>query len=82
MKKLDLKQFVNSVRGLFNTPVADPSSDISFFDKLHTLPNPDPILRQMGNAEVVYRAILIDPHVAGEVRSIRGNFRSHRRRIV
>jgi phage gp29-like protein len=80
--KLNLKQFVSSVKGLFNTSAADPSTDYNFFAKLVALPNPDPILREMGNAEAVYRGILTDPHVAGEVRSIRGNFREHRRRIV
>ena len=77
-----LKQFLTNVKGLFKTPIADPSTDYSFFSKLYALPNPDPILREMGNAEAVYRGILTDPHVAGEVRSIRGNFREHRRRIV
>jgi phage gp29-like protein len=80
--KLNLKQFVTSIKGLFNTPIADPSTDYNFFSRLYALPNPDPILREMGNAEAVYRGILTDPHVAGEVRSIRGNFREHRRRIV
>jgi phage gp29-like protein len=80
--KLDLKQLATTIKGLFNTPIADPSTDYNFFSRLYALPNPDPILREMGNAESVYRGILTDPHVAGEVRSIRGNFREHRRRIV
>jgi phage gp29-like protein len=46
------------------------------------MPNPDPILRAMGKADTVYNSILIDPHVIGEVRSIRGSFRSNEYRLL
>ncbi len=60
------------------TPDTDPQQ---FFSSLGALPNPDPILRQMGMAETVYRSIMMDAHVMGEIRSIRGSFRSYSYRI-
>lgn len=78
------------VRGLIKTQkdwigkaIADPSSDPQrFFGTLYALPNPDPILRSMGRAEQVYFSIAADPHVLGDIRSVRGNFRSHQYRLV
>jgi phage gp29-like protein len=61
------------------TPETDP---VRYFGNLFALPNPDPILRAMGIAERVYHSILVDPHVIGDVRSIRGAFHSHDYRIV
>lgn len=73
---------VQSVKGWLSKSVAGPETDPQqFFGLLNALPNPDPILRQMGTAERVYHAILADAHVIGEVRSIRGSFRSHQYRI-
>ncbi|WP_198086616.1 DUF935 domain-containing protein [Variovorax sp. E3] len=78
-----LRGLVQSVKGWLNKPIATPDTDPSrFFNSLFALPNPDPILRQMGKAELVYSSILADPHVIGEVRSIRGSFRSHEYRVV
>jgi phage gp29-like protein len=73
---------IQSVKGWLSKPIATPQTDPNrFFSNLMTLPNPDPILRKMGRAEQVYQAILLDPHVIGEVRSIRGSFRSHQYRL-
>ncbi|MEJ1938948.1 DUF935 family protein, partial [Nostoc sp. NIES-2111] len=78
-----LRGFVQSMKGLLGKPIATPESDPErFFGTLVSLPNPDPILRQMGRAEQVYSSILSDAHVIGEVRSIRGSFRSHQYRVV
>lgn len=77
------KGLVQSVKAWLGKPVATAESDPQrFFSMLYALPNPDPILRQMGCAEQVYNSILSDAHVIGEVRSIRGSFRSHQYRIV
>jgi len=62
---------------------AGPETDpLRYIGNLFALPNPDPILRAMGEAERVYHSILVDSHVIGEVRSIRGSFRSHEYRLV
>ena len=74
-----IRGLIQSVKGWLGKPVADPSSDPQrFFGTMFALPNPDPILREMGQAERVYFSIAADPHVLGDIRSIRGNFRSHR----
>lgn len=56
-------------------------NELRFFNSLSGMPNPDPILRRIGHADAVYNSILADAHVKGDVRSIRGSFRSHRYRI-
>lgn len=80
---IPLRGLVQSLKGWLGKPIATPDSDPNhFFGNLYALPNPDPILRQMGRAEQVYSSILVDPHVIGEVRSIRGSFRAHEYRVV
>lgn len=74
---------IQGVKNWLNKPIADAQSDPQrVFSSMMALPNPDAILRQMGQAERVHHSILLDPHVIGEVRSIRGSFRSHDYRIV
>lgn len=77
-----LNKFVGSVRRVLGQQAAAADSDPQFFGRLHTLPNPDPILRSMGMADTVYASILSDPHVTGELRSIRGEFRGMDYRVV
>lgn len=73
---------IQRVTGWLGKAVASPETDPQqFFGLLNAMPNPDPVLREMGVAERVYHGILVDPHVIGEVRSIRGSFRSHQYRI-
>ena len=79
--KSNIKSFVKSVKDIFNTPIATPETDPAFFGSLQFLPNPDPILREIGQADDVYRSIMADAHVLGEVRSIRGSFRQLKWRI-
>jgi len=79
---LNIKQMVASVKGVLGMKAAGFDSDPNFFGKLHTMPNPDPILRAMGMADRVYASILSDPHVMGDVRSIRGEFADMDYRIV
>lgn len=77
-----LKGLVRSLKGWLGRPLATPETDPqAWFGHLAALPNPDPILRSMGRAEEVYRSIMADAHVIGDVRSIRGNFRGSKYRI-
>ncbi len=79
---LDLKRLARSLGGFLGRPVAGPETDPArFFSTLYALPNPDPILREMGRAEQVYYSIAADAHVLGDIRSIRGNFRSWKFRL-
>ena len=74
---ISIRGLVSTLNGWLGKPMATPETDPQrWFGMLMALPNPDPILRNMGQAEKVYRSILADPHVIGDVRSIRGNFRS------
>lgn len=77
-----LKGLIRGLTSWLGKPVATPESDPQrYFGHLLTMPNPDPILRAMGRADQVYNSIMIDPHVIGEIRSIRGSFRSHQYRL-
>ncbi|MEY2837803.1 MAG: hypothetical protein RJB60_102, partial [Pseudomonadota bacterium] len=83
MQLTNFKGILSSLRSMLGKSVASPDTDIySFFSKMAVLPNPDPILREMGKAESVYQSILADSHVIGDLRSIRGQFRSMDWRIV
>lgn len=80
---IPLRGLIQSVKGWLGKPIAGPDSDPQrFFGPMFALPNPDPILREMGQAERVYYSIAADPHVLGDIRSIRGNFRSHNFRLL
>lgn len=79
---IPMRGLVQSLKGWLGKPIASPDSDPQlFFGRMFALPNPDPILREMGQAEKVYFSISADPHVLGDIRSIRGNFRSHTWRL-
>ena len=74
---------IQTLTGWLGKPIAGPDTDPQrFFGTLYALPNPDPILRGMGEADRVYASIAADPHVLGDIRSIRGNFRAHAYRLV
>lgn len=76
------KSLLRRLSGRLGTPMAPPETDPQrWFGSLLALPNPDPILRDMGQAERVYYSIAADPHVLGDIRSIRGNFRGHSYRL-
>ncbi len=80
---MNFKGLVQSVKGWLGKPIATPETDpAGFFGQLAVLPNPDPILRAMGQADKVYASIMVDPHVIGDIRSIRGEFRSYEYRVV
>lgn len=80
---IPFRGLIQSLSGWLGKPMATPESDPQrFFGALYSLPNPDPILREMGRADQVYFSIMADAHVIGEIRSIRGSFRSHQYRLV
>lgn len=80
---ISIRGLVSTLTGWLGKPMASPDTDPQrWFGTLMALPNPDPILRNMGQAENVYRSILADPHVLGDVRSIRGNFRAYDWRLT
>lgn len=77
------KTLVRGLAGRLGRQLATPETDPErWFGSLLALPNPDPILRRMGKAEQVYFSIATDPHVLGDIRSIRGNFRSQSWRVL
>ncbi len=49
---------------------------------LQRLPNPDPVLRKLGRDQRAYEAISYDPHVMGELRSIRAGLLGFEWRVV
>lgn len=76
------KALLRSLAGRLGRTAAGPETDPQrWFGALLAMPNPDPILREMGQAERVYYSIGMDPHVLGDIRSIRGNFRSQSFRV-
>lgn len=77
-----LSLFKRGVSSAFNQPVATPETDQHYFGNVGHMPNPDPVLRRMNVADDVYRAIAADPHVLGDIRSIRGSFRQLKWRIL
>lgn len=80
---MNYKGLIRGVKSWLGKPIATPESDPNgFFGNLSVLPNPDPILRAMGKADLVYASILADGHVIGDVRSIRGEFRAYDYRVV
>lgn len=73
---------VRSLKRGLGKAIATPETDpMRVLGVLMSMPNPDPILRYMGKAEVVYASIGMDPHVLGDLRSIRGNYRSYAYRV-
>ena len=59
--------------------LSDPWSYASI---LQRLPNPDPVLRKLGRDQHAYEAIRYDPHVMGELRSVRAGLLSFEWRLV
>lgn len=49
---------------------------------INELPNPDPILRKSGKTTAIYEEIVRDPHVIGELRSLRAGLFSFHAELV
>lgn len=61
----------NKRQALMDTSIIENLLDTQLMDLLTELPDPDVILRKAGIDYDVYNEILADPHVIGEVRSLR-----------
>ena len=67
---IPVRGLIQTMKGWLGKPVADATSDPQrVFGSFLALPNPDPILREMGQAERVYASIAADPHVLGDIRA-------------
>ncbi|TAP38767.1 hypothetical protein EYS00_15300, partial [Alteromonas sp. KUL49] len=62
---------INKHAALTDSSVIENLLDHQLLDLLNELPDPDVILRKAGIDYDVYNEIMADPHVIGEVRSIR-----------
>lgn len=62
--------------------LAGRSTDPRFYAALSILPNPDPILRRLGQAESVHDAIQSDAHVIGELRTIKAGLERFEHKLV
>jgi phage gp29-like protein len=63
---------------LFSQNATDPNAWASISE----LPNPDPILRKSGRTTAIYEEIVRDPHVIGELRSLRAGLFSFNAELV
>lgn len=79
MAKLNVQRIAKRV---MSAQLAGRDSDPRFYTGLNVLPNPDPILRAMGQADETYNAIAADAHVMGEMRSVRSGLLGYELRIV
>lgn len=77
-----LDQAGKPVRRQLGMEVASHTTDPAFYSAMEILPNPDEVLRKMGCRQQVFRSILADGHVMGEVRSMRGNLFSYQYDLV
>lgn len=77
-----ISAITTKLKAMLGMRIAGPDTDPQrWLSTLYALPNPDPILRSMGRADVVYESMLRDPQVISDVRSIRGEFMGYSQRI-
>lgn len=62
--------------------IATRSTDPLFYSALTILPNPDTVLRKLGQRDDVHDAIVSDAHVIGELRSIRSGMLGYEHRVA
>lgn len=67
---------------VLSAELASRNTDPRFYSGLNILPDPDPILRELGYADQTYNAIKSDAHVMGELRSIRAGLLGYKFRAV
>lgn len=79
MHKINVERIAKKV---MSAQLAGRDTDPRFYSGLAVLPNPDPILRNLGVADDTYAAIANDPHVMGELRSIRAGIIGYELRVV
>lgn len=61
--------------------IATRTTDPNFYGALSYLPNPDQVLRKLGRTEEVFDALVYDPHIIGELRSIRSGLTGYEWRL-
>ncbi len=79
---MNSKDIQRLARKVSTGAIASRHNDPAFYSGLSVLPNPDPILRAMGKADETYAAIMADPHVIGELRSLRSGLLAYQLRAV
>lgn len=72
----------NATKGILGSQIATRLTDPNFYGALQFLPNPDVILRQLGQSQKAFDAIMLDPHVLGELRPMRANILTKKWRIL
>lgn len=76
-----MDKVTNKKQALLDNTVIDNLVDRQLIDLLHELPDPDVILRKANIDQEVYKEIMADPHVIGEVRSIRAGLLTFKHEI-
>lgn len=71
-----------NARRLLKDKLAPHTSDPNFIQMLQVLPNPDVILRKLGQSQQVFDDIMSDAHVLGEIRSIRSGLLSYEWKLL
>jgi len=66
----------------FPNKIVTRDTDPNFMINFGVLPNPDPILAKMGKDQDVYAAMQYDPHIMGELRSLRSGLLGYEYRFV
>lgn len=79
---MDSNKIQKVAQKVLSAEIASRHNDPRFYGSLTVLPNPDPILRKAGFTDETFDAIESDPHVMGELRSVRGGLLSYQRRMV
>ena len=79
MDNSDIKKA--SSKKALSQEIATRQSDPNFYGALSYLPNPDVILRRLGRSQEVFESIISDPHVIGEMRSIRSGLIKYEYRL-
>ncbi len=72
----------NAIKAVLGNQIATRLTDPNFYGALQFLPNPDIVLRQLGQNQKAYDAIMLDPHVLGELRPMRANILTKKWRIL
>lgn len=72
----------NKRTALLDNTVIENLIDRQLINLLNELPDPDIILRKAGIDHLVYNEILADPHIIGEVRSMRSGLLSYKYEIT
>ncbi len=79
MKQVNTQSMAKKI---LSAELASRGTDPAFYQGLSVLPNPDPILRQMGQSQLAYEAIMGDAHVMGELRTVRAGLLGFKLRVV